>query len=83
MAESRWGKEPIIFCTPALAQGTSGGPAFLLSGPDETMSVIGMYIGVSHDSTGAKLSKMVPARLIRESIENVIANTDTDQPRSP
>jgi energy-converting hydrogenase Eha subunit A len=63
-----WGKEPIIFCSPALAQGTSGGPAFLQSVDGDRMAVVGMYIGVVSDASGAKLSKLVPARIIHEAI---------------
>lgn len=78
LAESRWGNEPVVFCTPPLAQGTSGGPAFLASEANESLTVIGMYIGVIRDSTGAKLSKMVPAHLIRKSIKSMIAESSVD-----
>lgn len=66
-----WGNEPIIFCSPALAQGTSGGPTFLQSATYDEVKVVGMYIGVVRDVTGAKLSKLVPARIIHESIERL------------
>ncbi|PHQ35201.1 trypsin-like peptidase domain-containing protein [Rhodopirellula bahusiensis] len=66
--KNRWGHEPIVYCSPPLAQGTSGGPAFLDNQPEGSLVVVAMYIGVIHDSSGAKLSKMVPARLIRASI---------------
>lgn len=65
-----WGHEPIVYCSPALAQGTSGGPAFLNNQPDGELTVIGIYVGVVHDVSGAKLSKMVPAHLIRAHISS-------------
>jgi hypothetical protein len=75
-AGNSWGNEPIIFCSPALAQGTSGGPAFLQSVADDGLTVVGMYIGVVNDLSGAKLSKMVPARIIHESIVRLQAGSD-------
>ena len=66
-----WGNEPIIFCSPALAQGTSGGPTFLQSLTNDDVTVVGMYIGVVSDASGAKLSRLVPARVIRESITSL------------
>lgn len=65
-----WGHEPIVYCSPALAQGTSGGPAFLNNQPDGELTVVGMHIGVVKDVSGAKLSKMVPANLIRDQISS-------------
>ncbi|MBB3210603.1 S1-C subfamily serine protease [Rhodopirellula rubra] len=76
LADNRWGQEPIVLCDPALAEGTSGGPAFLLSDPLDAITVVGMYIGVVRDSSGAKLSKMVPAHLIREFIADLTVNSD-------
>jgi hypothetical protein len=35
------------------------------------VTVVGMYIGVMVDASGAKLSKMVPARIIHESISRL------------
>ncbi|QDT11019.1 trypsin-like peptidase domain-containing protein [Planctomycetes bacterium K23_9] len=70
---NRWGNEPIVYCSPALGQGTSGGPAFLGDQSDGDLTVVGMYIGVVKDETGGKLSKMVPARLIRDAISRVHA----------
>ena len=66
--KNAWGNEPIIFCSPALAQGTSGGPAFLQSETSNKTSVVGMYIGVVNDASGAKLSKLVPAHIIHDAI---------------
>lgn len=67
-ATNSWGEEPIIYCSPALAKGTSGGPTFQQPEANGELSVIGMYIGFAHDGTGAKLSRMVPGRIIHEAI---------------
>lgn len=85
LAESSWGQEPIVFSSPALAQGTSGGPTFLLSESQGSTSqgsteVVGMYVGIVHDSSGAKLSKMVPAHLIRDCIAEFAKDEDEDEP---
>ena len=69
--DNRWGNEPIIYCTPALAQGTSGGPAFLANESPNSVTVVGMYIGVVLDVSGAKLSKLIPSRLIHDAISTI------------
>ena len=79
LAESSWGQEPIVFCSPALAQGTSGGPTFVLSESQGSTEVVGMYVGIVHDSSGAKLSKMVPAHLIRDCIAEFAKDEDEDE----
>jgi len=71
VSENTWGNEPIIFCSPALAQGTSGGPAFLKCETYDKTTVVGMYIGVVYDASGAKLSKLVPARVIHAAITRI------------
>ncbi|QDS89614.1 hypothetical protein EC9_38140 [Rosistilla ulvae] len=64
-----WGVVPIIYATPTVASGTSGSPVFsFMQSPDE-IAIVGMYIAVAVDETGAKLAKLVPARLIREAID--------------
>lgn len=68
-SESRWGREPVLYSTPAVAQGCSGGPAFVADDDFSKVMVAGMYIGVVFDTTGAKLSKLVPARIIYEAIQ--------------
>ncbi len=35
-------------------------------------TVVGMYIGVAGDSSGAKLSKLVPSRLIHEAVSKLL-----------
>jgi len=75
-SDNDWGREPIVFCTPALAQGTSGGPAFLNDQRHDAVTVVGMYIGVVQDASGAKLSKMVPSRLIHAGISAIVHSSD-------
>ena len=67
-AKNDWGTEPIIFSSPPLAQGTSGGPAIITADDATCEAVVGMYIGVMNDQSGAKLSKLVPSRLIKQLI---------------
>ena len=69
-AKTEWGVEPIIFSSPALAQGTSGGPAVQVNKDPNDFKIVGMYIGVMSDQTGGKLSKLVPARIIHQAIES-------------
>lgn len=76
--DTKWGREPIIYCTPAVAQGTSGGPAFLMDESPDTVTVVGIYVGVVGDATGGKLSKMVPSRLIHAAIANYKSNADNE-----
>ncbi|MFO0921202.1 MAG: trypsin-like peptidase domain-containing protein [Pirellulales bacterium] len=72
-AESRWGREPVLYSTPAVAQGSSGGPAFIADDDFAKVTVAGMYIGVVFDATGAKLSKLVPSRMIYEAIQESLS----------
>ncbi len=55
-----------------MAQGTSGGPAYLNDPCSTKTTVVGMYIGVAGDSSGAKLSKLVPSRLIHEAVSKLL-----------
>ncbi|TWT47107.1 hypothetical protein Pla22_52610 [Rubripirellula amarantea] len=68
-AKNQWGTEPIVYSSPAIAQGTSGGPAFLTVNDPESCDVIGMYVGVCFDASGGKLSKLVPSSVIRTAIK--------------
>lgn len=77
-AETKWGHEPIVYATPAAAAGTSGGPVFVSAAHAELPAIVGMYVGVTGDNTGGKLSKLVPARLIRDAIE--IHSTPAGEP---
>lgn len=74
--ETNWGREPIIYCTPAVAQGTSGGPVFLMDESGEQVTVVGIYVGVVGDVTGGKLSKMIPSRLIHAAIADYKSDVD-------
>lgn len=67
-AKNDWGTEPILFASPALAQGTSGGPAITVDVNANCTGIVGMYIGVLSDQTGGKLSKLVPAKIIKDAI---------------
>lgn len=69
-AETQWGREPIVYATPAIASGTSGGPIFIATDQEEDPAIVGMHVGVEADETGGKLSKLVPARIIRIAIES-------------
>ncbi|MCC9603621.1 trypsin-like serine protease [Stieleria sp. JC731] len=71
-SSNKWGKEPILYTAPPIAQGCSGGPAMVIDDGANTFQVVGIVIGMMADSTGAKLSKVVPARLIRQSVEQAI-----------
>ncbi|QDV69979.1 hypothetical protein Poly24_36980 [Rosistilla carotiformis] len=64
-----WGVVPIIYATPTVASGTSGSPVFRAMQSPDAIAIVGMYIAVAVDETGAKLAKLVPARLIREAID--------------
>ncbi|MEP3478454.1 MAG: serine protease [Fuerstiella sp.] len=68
-AKNQWGTEPIVYAFPAIAQGTSGGPAFLNIDDPRNCVVIGMYVGVCFDASGGKLSKLVPSSVIRDAIK--------------
>lgn len=64
-----WGEMPIVYATPAVASGTSGGPVMQRFDSPHEVAIVGMYIAVAVDETGAKLSKLVPARVIREAVK--------------
>ncbi|MEM0927515.1 MAG: hypothetical protein AAGJ83_15825, partial [Planctomycetota bacterium] len=62
-----WGTTPIVYAVPAVGAGASGSPAYDVS--VNPAVVIGVYVAVTKDITGAKLSEFVPSRLVREIIE--------------
>lgn len=66
---ARWGNEKIFYAVPSVASGTSGGPVFESIDDPSNVMVVGMYIGLINDSTGAKLSKIVPSKVVRAAIE--------------
>lgn len=68
LTKNDWGTEPMIYCSPDVAQGTSGGPVFLAANSPLPATVVGMYVGVVYDASGGKLSKLVPSRIIHQAI---------------
>lgn len=76
-AAAKWGTEPILYSVPTVGAGCSGGPVFLSTAEVDDVKVVGMYIGLQGDATGAKLSKIIPSRIIRTAIER-IAETQSD-----
>ena len=66
---ARWGTEKIFYAVPTVASGTSGGPVFESSENSADTAILGMYIGFVSDTSGAKLSKVIPAHVIRTAIE--------------
>lgn len=68
VGKNKWGTEPLFYCSPDFAQGMSGGPTFTRLQDERDVEVVGMYIGVLSDTSGGKLSKIVPSRVIREAI---------------
>ncbi|MCA8984104.1 MAG: hypothetical protein R3C12_08345 [Planctomycetaceae bacterium] len=81
-ADAQWGKEAIVYAVPTVGAGCSGGPVFLASEDASATSVVGMYIGLMVDTTGAKLSKIIPARILRAAIEKHPLNQPPAMPDS-
>jgi hypothetical protein len=71
-SDNDWGGEFIVYASPALAQGTSGGPVFRRDASATKVLLVGMYIGVVSDNSGAKLSKLVPSRIIHDALARMI-----------
>lgn len=78
-AEAKWGTEPMLYAIPAVGAGCSGGPVFQSTADREEVKVVGMYVGVMFDPTGAKLSKIVPARVVRAAIERMTETQSSPQ----
>lgn len=66
---ARWGAERVFYAVPTVAAGCSGGPVFKSQDNPSDATIVGMYIGLISDTTGAKLSKIIPASVIRSAIE--------------
>ncbi|MEM6472837.1 MAG: hypothetical protein AAF802_24965 [Planctomycetota bacterium] len=62
-----WGQTPIAYAVPAVGAGASGSPAYDVTATPPR--VIGVYVAVTQDKTGAKLSELVPARLVLKLIQ--------------
>ncbi len=78
-AEAKWGTEPMLYAIPAVGAGCSGGPVFQSAADTGEVKVVGMYIGVMFDPTGAKLSKIIPARVVRSAIERMTETQSSPQ----
>ena len=66
---AHWGNEKVYYALPTVASGTSGGPVFISCKDSEQLEVVGMYIGLVADNSGAKLTKVIPSRIVRAAIE--------------
>ncbi len=76
--KNKWGAEPVVFAVPAVGSGTSGGPGFTAVADLTTVQVAGMYVGLQVDESGAKLSRLVPARIIRDLITDMAKTPTTE-----
>ncbi len=84
--EAKWGHEQIVFAHPAVANGTSGGPAFVTTDSLMDATVMGMYIGYQQDNFGNRLSKLVPGRLILDFVRQqgpAEGNANGQEPTEP
>ncbi len=73
--ESRWVHlGGLVDAVPTVAAGSSGGPVFAATDDSSKSDVVGMYIGLIADASGAKLSKVIPSRVIRTAIEQHPSN---------
>jgi len=82
--EAKWGHEQIIFAHPVVANGTSGGPAFVTTESPTETRIMGMYMGYQHDQQGHKLAKLVPGRLIADFLrQQTPADSQTRDPARP
>jgi hypothetical protein len=77
--ENRWGTEPIVFAIPAAGAGCSGGPVFSSHDNHSIVRLVGMSAGFHADETGAKLCKVVPARIIQEVVNQLRADARGDR----
>lgn len=73
LTPARWGNEKIFYAIPSVASGTSGGPVYESIEDLTNTTVVGMYVGLINDSTGAKLSKIVPSQVVRTAIDAAVA----------
>jgi hypothetical protein len=73
-ADAKWGKEKVFYAVPTVAAGCSGGPVFAANDDPGKPDVVGMYIGLIVDTTGAKLSKILPSPVIRSAIDQHTVN---------
>jgi len=81
-AEAKWGTEPILYAVPTVGAGCSGGPVFLSTAESDDVKVVGMYVGLKGDDTGAKLSRIIPSRVIRAAVERMAETPSGNQEES-
>lgn len=65
----KWENERFLLAVPAVARGYSGAPVLVGDADPKSVRVIGVYVGAMADDSGAKLSKVVPVRLLRETLD--------------
>ncbi|EDY20959.1 hypothetical protein CfE428DRAFT_1252 [Chthoniobacter flavus Ellin428] len=68
------GSTSMFLITPAIGAGCSGGPVFSTTDRGEAEAVLGIYVSTYFDSSGGKLSSVVPARQIAELITEVVGD---------
>ncbi|MEO8496492.1 MAG: serine protease [Planctomycetota bacterium] len=69
LADAQWGAEAVLYAVPIVGAGCSGGPVFRCEFDPMKTDLVGMYIGMVYDPSGVKLSKIVPSRIIRQTID--------------
>ena len=67
----KWGLQKLFFAVPTVAGGTSGGPVFLSHEDAAKTELVGMYVGYIYDKSGSQLSQIVPARYVKELVEEM------------
>jgi len=65
-----WGKEANFFGAPAVGSGASGGMVTLHEEDAQACTMIGVFIGFNGDASGAKLARILPARVLVDFIES-------------
>lgn len=60
---------PVVLCTPGAMAGMSGAPVFVKENGRHDVQLVGMVCAYIGDSTGAKLTKVVPALRMKRAIE--------------
>ena len=82
LADAKWGQEPVLYAVPTVGAGTSGGPVFETCDDPAEVNVIGLYSGLVYDSSGTKLSKLVPARIVRAAIQRFSQSSPASDEKS-
>lgn len=66
------GTASMFLITPAIGAGCSGGPVFSTTDRGEAEALLGIYVSTYFDSSGGKLSSVVPAKQVAELITEVV-----------